>query len=44
MFILEKIYKKIKSRYLFLKEHVILLFVFSLLYHNLSRVVKMKMI
>ena len=37
MFILEKIYKQIKNRYLFLKEHIILLFIFSLLYHNLSK-------
>lgn len=37
MFIFKKIYQQIKSRNLLLREHIVLLFVFSLLYHNLSK-------
>ena len=37
MLILKKIYKQIKSRNLLLREHIVLLIVFSLLYHNLSK-------
>ena len=37
MFIFKKIYQQIKSRNLLLREHLVLLFVFSLLYYKLSQ-------
>ena len=37
MLALKRIYQQIKSRNLLLREHIVLLVVFSLLYHNLSK-------